>query len=833
MRMDMGEIRKKILEDKENVTISYRRYPVRFLFMEMSNDTQEEIEELVKSADGELLELSDYIMKKDDGWMTRNRFIQAIKENASKTKDTYVVGFSELIRFFSNKEIESTVLSLFDIENSNIRDTKCAHRKIYFICFSMKSNVYQVLQKSFTRKDLIDPFINADYEFSGVYREIYFVSNDYADRITKNKITTSEDWIGLWRHSKLLDFSYPIWCCSESLYKWYGKASPDNAFQIDEIRNAKDYLQKAFGVTIEFPYLQEEVQYWNQLNTIYPRYNSGRDLQQFADRMLDINAKSTSALSGKWLITDNPFEKWFIRQYVKSYLQNTFLDKALAMVKTDSKKEFLTIIWQQGYWIQDTILLEERIEIINTLNKYADFFAPEKEIGDVILEGIAKELCMTMAEINEIGEFRLEELCEKTGRDLSDLRNRLYAYYIRNFKPAFIGLSSTEKEFVINLYTNEVIDKAEIKEIYPSFYSYLYGQAESLIEEKENLKSYLQAYRESKVADADNLYLESYYLNGGASSEKFYTMYCALPNQEKEVEPYFDKADIYILDGIGAEYLPLMVDIIRRNGYEIEYCNYAACHLPSTTEINKTYLSVVPYKEWFRDFDTKVIHGEIYCTSVNLRKAFDMLESKLKEIVQDAAGKRIVITADHGATARARWTDTKKKYDISKADHEGRCYRMTDGDVYQNTDDYIVFEDMERPGTSYVLALNETSLYNKAKYENHGGATIEEILVPVIVAVPQTNVEEVSYKVIAKKLEVRGYDRKVSFAIIPSLEEEVFVIEADKSRHTLKRENGVYSADLLSSKEQDITVEVVKTKYKFRTISIAKKNMMGDDGFDD
>ena len=81
MRMDMGEIRKKILEDKENVTISYRRYPVRFLFMEMSNDTQEEIEELVKSADGELLELSDYIMKKDDGWMTRNRFIQAIKEN--------------------------------------------------------------------------------------------------------------------------------------------------------------------------------------------------------------------------------------------------------------------------------------------------------------------------------------------------------------------------------------------------------------------------------------------------------------------------------------------------------------------------------------------------------------------------------------------------------------------------------------------------------------------------------------------------------------------------------------------------------------------------------
>ena len=56
------------------------------------------------------------------------------------------------------------------------------------------------------------------------------------------------------------------------------------------------------------------------------------------------------------------------------------------------------------------------------------------------------------------------------------------------------------------------------------------------------------------------------------------------------------------------------------------------------------------HKEWFFDCDQKVIHGEFYKPAVNLRKAFDILEAKIKEIVQEDSGERILITADHGAT---------------------------------------------------------------------------------------------------------------------------------------------------------------------------------------
>ena len=99
--MDLGDIKQRIVEDKAKTTSSFRRYPVRFLFMELNSNTQNDIMDLVKSGNGELLELSDYIMKKDDGWLTKSRFIQVIKEHVSKEKDTYVLGFSEMIRFYS------------------------------------------------------------------------------------------------------------------------------------------------------------------------------------------------------------------------------------------------------------------------------------------------------------------------------------------------------------------------------------------------------------------------------------------------------------------------------------------------------------------------------------------------------------------------------------------------------------------------------------------------------------------------------------------------------------------------------------------------------------
>lgn len=830
--MDVGTIKQKILEDKAKSTSSYRRYPVRFLFMEMSNHTQEEIQELVKDGNGELLDLSDYLMKKDDGWMTKTKFINVVRENSAKDRDTYVLGFSELIRFYSRKDIESTVLSLFDIENSGAVGAEVAQRRIIFICFSMMDNVYKVLQNSFARRDLLDPFLNSDYEFSGRNRKVCFVSREYADRITKNKITSSVEWLGLWRSSGVLDFEMPIWCCSESLYNWHQKASPDNAFQIDVVHNAKEYLEKACDLNIDFPYNDADTAYWDQLCMEYTEISSGKGMNILANKVLGVDVKSVQAIAGKWLTSDSLYEKWFAKCYVEAFYPMSFLARVFKLLKSNSNKEFLTTIWQQGYWLSNPIQLEERLGIIRELNKYAGSITPEKEIHDVIREGVSKELCISIPLDQNASEICLVELSKLHDQEIEEMQKRLFAYYLKIFKPAFTGLSKTEKEFVINLYSNGVLDKDEIKSIYPALYSYLFGFGENDIDGKDEWKRYLEAYRASKVADSDNLYLQQYYTDGHANSTNLYSMYYELQRQETLVAPYVGKTDIYVLDGVGAEYIPLIVDLLSANGYETEYCDYAACHLPSITDVNKEYLSAIEYKEWFLDFDQKVIHGEFYKPAVNLRKAFDILESKIKEIIQEAAGERILITADHGATARAKWTETKKKYNFDGADHEGRCCKIASKDDYTDTVDYIVYEDEGKNGNPYVISLNETSLYNRPKYENHGGATIEEMLVPVIVAGPQTGQKKTVYKVIDDKLEVTGLDKIVRFAIVPDTE-DAFIVEADGTKHPLVAEGGMYFAELTSGKEQDIKVVVPGKEHKFHVTNKAKKNMMEDDGFDD
>ena len=833
--MDIESIKVRIAEDKQKKTSSYRRYPARFLFMELNSNTQNEILALVSGFGGELLDLSDFIMKKDDGWMSKSRFINVIQKASNNKKDVFVLGFSELIRFFSKKEIESTVLSLFDIENSNITDPESAKHRIYFICFSMMDDVYRVLQDSFPRRELINPFINADYELSGEYREICFVSNEYAQNITKNKITTTVEWIGLWRNSALIDYSCPIWCCSDSLYRWHQKAAPDNAFHIDYIQNAKDYLNKAYGLEIEGSYVKEDAQFWKSLEATVLHLEKPVSLMRAVKQVLSVDSINSRILAAKYLTTNEPFHKWIIRQYVKTNMKDSYLFRVLTLGSTHSRKEFLKDIWQQGYSISNDVLLKERYEIINELTRYTGYINPEAEIKTAIFDTIKNDyfLCLDADSIQD-GEH-LSQFCIQNAIDKDVVRERLLDYYTHFFKPALLGISDTEKEFIINLFACGIVDKTEIHDTYQNLYSYLYGDAESKIHDKDQYKEYLEAYRVSKINNKDNAYLEQYYADGKANASNLYNMYYSVPHQDTVIAPFIDEAELYIIDGVGAEYLPLIADLLQRNNYHIELCDYATCHLPTITDINKSYIAAYGYKKWFLKFDREVIHGDFYKSATNLRKAFDILEGIIEEIVAESAGKRVVITADHGATARPRWKITKKKYDFSNADHEGRCCKLQTKGDFVDTDDYLVYEDETKPGTHYLASLNEVSLYNRPKYEDHGGATIEELFVPVIIASPEeiTKKQEKEYQVIGDKLSVTGLDKSVTFIITPDPDENAFVVEEDLTKHTLVKTGGVFSTVLSTGKEQDIAVCVASKQYKFHISNKSKKNMEGDDGFDD
>ncbi|WP_026654576.1 BREX-4 system phosphatase PglZ [Butyrivibrio sp. AE3003] len=832
--MELGGIKEKIAEDKAKTTSSYRRYPVRFLFMELNNNTQDEIMDLVKSGNGELLELSDYVMQKDDGWLTKSRFMQVINTNVSKNKDTYVVGFSEMIRFYSRKEIESTVVSLFDIENSDIMDSEeDAARRIYFICFSMMDDVYRVLQNCFSRINLINPFINSDYELSGKYRQICFVSDDYADNIKYNKISKSVDWIGLWKNSQILDFSRPIWCCSASLFEWHKKASPDNAFQIDVVENTKQYLQKILDFEIGFDYKESEAIYWNRLLEDIDNIAISKSLGEAISFALGVDVTKIEALAGKLFISDSNYEKWLIRNYVLVYAEESFLSRVIKYSIQGSVKDFLLNVWLQGYKISNLSMLEERLRIITEINKYANSYIPEESIQEEIVNDLSRVISVPISNgANKYG-VNFIEIGKSNGLAEEEMKIRVGEYFSRIFKPAYTGLSYAEKEFLINLHAYGFLDRGDMQIMYPSYYSYLYGVGDNLVKGLEGYKLYLKEYKKSKATNKDTSYIRDYYNNGCANASNLFEMYYAIEKQDVLVEKLTDeRTDIYVIDGVGAEYLSLIVDLLNRNSYDVEICGIATAHLPTITEVNKTYLSRLPIKKWYLDFDRDVVHGDLYHTTCNLRKAFDVIEKIIKEIVSESYGKRIIITADHGATARARWVETPKKYGYSQSDHEGRCCKISSKNGYENNEDYIAYVDEVNPEISYLISLNETSLYNRPKYEDHGGATIEEMLVPVIVANLQGSRNKIKYKVMDEKIQVSGLDKIVRFVINPE-PESAFLIEADGTRHELCKDGKLYTTELVTGRVQEIFVQVGDMEFKFITENNARKNMEGDDGFDD
>lgn len=830
--MDIERIIDQIREDKEKKTSSYRRYPVRFLFLEMSNDTQNEIMSIVQKFKGKLLDLSDYIMKKDDGWMTKSRLIKVVKDNTTGMNDVFVLGFSEIIRFFSNEQIQSTVLSLFDIENNDTLDPIKSKKRIIFVCFSMMDNVYKVLQKCFSRRDLINPFINPDSSPSGEYREVCFVSSDYQSNIKTNRITSSVEWVGLWRNSSLIDFSKPIWCCSDNLYGWYEKSAPDNAFQIDIVNNSKEYLDKACGFVLDIPYLDDESKFWNQLKDDIVSFRESISPKDAISQLLDIDGTSCVSLAGKYLNASSDYSRWLVRNYVKLYFPSCFLDHVFMDMSTWGTKSYLESVWRLGYSIDGADLLEERIEIIRELNNYTKFALQEDELKSIIQTGVKTTLSCDEAIFNGQWRIDLDSVCSN-GLNRESVVNLLRKYYADVFKPAYTGISMVEKEFVINLCSCDVLSEGDIYDIYPSLHSYLYGRGGAFVEGNEDIKDYLNAYRWSKVYDNDSGYLDDFYKEGRLTSSNVYSLYYRMKHQEDLIKPFMDDADIYVLDGVGAEYLQVLVSLIQNKGYEIELCEFASCHLPSITEVNKRFLSKLPIKEWIVDFDRDVIHGEFYRMPNNLRKALSLLEALIERIFEESSGRRIVITADHGATARAKWMDTRKKYNFSESDHEGRCCKIQSKGDYEETDDYIVYEDDGKPGDVYVISINETSLYNRPKYEDHGGATIEEMIVPVIVAAPKREKSYIVYKAHGDKLEVSGLDKVVRFTIIPPPNKEVYLFEKNGTKHVLEKDGKVYSTELSSGVEQDVKLVVGDYKFDFHIMNRSRKNMEGDDGFDD
>ena len=188
----------------------------------------------------------------------------------------------------------------------------------------------------------------------------------------------------------------------------------------------------------------------------------------------------------------------------------------------------------------------------------------------------------------------------------------------------------------------------------------------------------------------------------------------------------------YFIDALGAEHLGYIQAKCREYGM-ISDIQIVRCELPSITSINKEF------KERFETRDVKELddlkhHSTIYLYErcqlpIHLFEELKVIDKELRNIrdlLRSHGAQKAVIFSDHGASRLAViYKHENEKIELEeKGKHSGRCCRCE-----QNPNlDQAAYEN----GWAVLANYERFKGGNKAQVEVHGGASLEEVVVPIV-----------------------------------------------------------------------------------------------------
>lgn len=358
--------------------------------------------------------------------------------------------------------------------------------------------------------------------------------------------------------------------------------------------------------------------------------------------------------------------------------------------------------------------------------------------------------------------FRLNIIGALTGISRSDRkfsgfykeRKRLLASYHESEIATFVSSNRVNaKESVYKLTDNTLVEKHEIidwiasygmpenlDEIYPALCAYkkkysFYGKGlDSTFAER--LTEYFEKYKDLKVKnklteefleEVDRLALER--------------IYNRLPKRDELVKEKNDGSTLLVwIDALGVEYLSYIEELAKRYGLKITI-EIGRAELPTITSENRAFFDNWPEElrrpkvEELDQIKHKDKGGYYYSVSNNtpsehLAKELVIIEQivdNIASILGQRSYNRVVIASDHGASRLAVLKHKEEKYETeTQGEHSGRCCKyFSDCDlpfaISEEDKGYIVLADYGRFKGSRA-----------ANVEVHGGASLEEVVVPVI-----------------------------------------------------------------------------------------------------
>lgn len=174
-----------------------------------------------------------------------------------------------------------------------------------------------------------------------------------------------------------------------------------------------------------------------------------------------------------------------------------------------------------------------------------------------------------------------------------------------------------------------------------------------------------------------------------------------------------------------------------------------------------------------------------------------MVDSQL----QQGSLEKVVLVADHGASRMAVIAESENNWEMAeKGQHSGRCCPISDIDDKPGC-------AIEENGFWCLLNYDRFKGSRKANVEVHGGASLEEVLVPIIEITKysqaiQCRIED-DYKVITSSFKKKA---KIKFYISKTFE-NVSILVDGKSYYQASREDGmdyIYEVEMPDVKKSGI-----------------------------
>jgi hypothetical protein len=467
----------------------------------------------------------------------------------------------------------------------------------------------------------------------------------------------------------------------------------DSMFAVHAITNAyegvkfavKEFkLPRDCGTDEQWKQLLKDINQHGSLDVVFNQHNITVDFE------LNFYLKLSAAEYKNWL--------YFISLKVNNdILSNGYL--RFVLEKTSTFNELKTNI------------LTSIIDLPHTDKRFAGFFADRK----ILVKGYPE---------SDIADFIV-----KNRKNVTES-----IFKLTNVK------KSEREEIVAWVSQNGRIP--QLAEIYPALADYMKKylfDCEGAPELSQLLTEYFEAYKRQKVSNS----LEDEFIKQVDTLAKTHK-YKQLKTRNYYIEKVLEKTDesrVFLLwvDALGVEYLSYISTLAHNRGLSISI-HIAQTELPSITTINNGFF----YNDWkgkkkkieaLDDTKHKPDDGynfEDNHLPIHLASELDIIADVIERAATELSHRnsdKVLIVSDHGSSRLAVLRGKEEKYDtdedsLIKGEYSGRCCK-----VFEPYD--LPFAILEN-GYLVLADYGRFKGSRQANVEVHGGASLEEVVIPII-----------------------------------------------------------------------------------------------------